>query len=76
VKKKSKYEPFDPADYLTSEEAFEECIIALREDGATEELIEDAYRDIERARIIHGIPKPATPTATPTAGMRRAVSVA
>jgi DNA-binding phage protein len=67
VTEKSKYRPFDPVNYLTCEEAFEECIIALREDGAPEELIQSAYRDIERARIVHGIPKPDTITAAAAA---------
>jgi len=49
---------FDPVDYLKSEVAFEEYIIALREEGASEALMEEAYRDIERARIVYGIPKP------------------
>jgi DNA-binding phage protein len=49
---------FDPVDYLRSEVAFEEYIITLREEGASEALMEEAYRDIERARIVYGIPKP------------------
>jgi DNA-binding phage protein len=55
VKRASKYKVFDPVDYLRSEAAFEEYIIVLREDGASEELIESAYKDIERARKVHGI---------------------
>jgi len=58
LKTKTKYEPFDPVDYLETEEACEEYIIALREYGTDEEEIQDAYLDIERARIVHGIPKP------------------
>jgi len=58
VKTKSKYEPFDPVDYLETEEACEEYIIALREYGADEEEIQGAYLDIERARIVHGFAKP------------------
>ena len=49
---------FDPVDYLIDEECCEEYIIALREDNVPEWLIEKAYRDIERARVVHGIPKP------------------
>jgi len=73
--KRNNYEPFDPVDYLTGEAAFEEYIFALREDGAPEELIEDARRDIERARIVNGIPKPETPKIA-SSRLRRAVSVA
>jgi len=58
VKKESKYVPFDPVDYLRSERAFEVYMAALREDGASEELIEKACVDIERARIVHNIPAP------------------
>jgi DNA-binding phage protein len=58
LKTKSKYEPFDPVDYLETEEACEEYIIALREDNVPEWLIEKAYRDIERARVVHGFSKP------------------
>jgi len=53
----SRYEKFDVVDYLTCEECFREYIAAHVEDGATEEEIEDAYRDIERARIVHNIPE-------------------
>ena len=60
---KRKYRLFDPVNYLKSEEAFTEYIIALREDNVPEELIQSAYRDIERARVVHGIPKPDTATA-------------
>jgi DNA-binding phage protein len=58
LKTKSKFTPFDPVDYLTDEECCEEYIIALREYGADEEEIQDAYLDIERARIVHGFSKP------------------
>jgi DNA-binding phage protein len=58
LKTKSKYTPFDPVDYLTDEECFELYIRAHIEEGADEEEIQDAYLDIERARIVHGIPKP------------------
>jgi DNA-binding phage protein len=58
VKKEGKYVPFDPVDFLRSERAFEVYIAAMREDGADEEEIEDACRDIERARIVHNIPAP------------------
>ena len=58
MKTKSKYKPFDPVDCLTDEECCEEYIIALREDNVPEWLIEKAYRDIERARIVHGFAKP------------------
>ena len=51
-----KYQKFDVVDFLRGEEAFEEYIIAHIEDGATEEELASAYRDIERARIVHGIP--------------------
>jgi DNA-binding phage protein len=54
----SRYEKFDVVDYLTCEEAFREYIIAHIEDGADEDEVEDAYRDIERARIVHNIPEP------------------
>jgi DNA-binding phage protein len=54
----SKYRKFDVVDFLTSEEDFELFVAALRVDGASEELIESAYRDIERARIVHNIPVP------------------
>jgi DNA-binding phage protein len=57
VKTKSKYTPFDPINCLTDEECIEEYILALREEGASEELRENAYLDIERARIVYGIPK-------------------
>jgi len=59
VKKESKYVPFDPVDFLRSERAFEVYITALRADGADEEEIEDACRDVERARVVHNIPAPA-----------------
>ena len=58
MKTKSKFTPFDPINCLTDEECIEEYIIALREEGASEALMEKAYRDIERARIVYGIPKP------------------
>jgi len=63
VEQENKYEKFDVVDYLTDEECFREYIIAHIEDGATEEEIEDAYRDIERARIVHNIPAPMTSVA-------------
>jgi len=53
-----KYKKFDVVDFLKSEEDFEMFVIALREDGAPESLIEKAYRDIERARIVHNVPAP------------------
>jgi DNA-binding phage protein len=59
----SKYKKFDVVDYLTSEEDFELFIAALREDGASEELIEKACVDIERARIVHNIPAPEAAVA-------------
>ena len=59
MKRENKYVPFDPVDYLRSERAFEVYIAALREDGASEGLIEKAYADIERARVVHNIPAPA-----------------
>jgi hypothetical protein len=43
-------------DYLTCEECFREYIAAHVEDGADEEELESAYRDVERARIVHNIP--------------------
>jgi len=49
---------FDPVDYLTDEECCQEYIIAMREDNAPEWLIEKAYRDIERARVVYGFTKP------------------
>jgi len=58
VEQKSKYVKFDPVDFLKSERAFEVYINALRADGASEELMEEAYGDVERARIIHNIPAP------------------
>ena len=66
MKKKTEYKEFDPVDELRSEVAFEEYILALREADVPEWLIQSAYRDIERARIVHGIPKPATATAAAT----------
>ena len=57
MQKKIKLTPFDPVDFLTSEIAIEEYILAMHEEGASERLLEKAYRDIERARIVHGIPK-------------------
>jgi DNA-binding phage protein len=59
----SKYQKFDVVDFLRGEEAFEEYIAAHIEDGATEEEIESAYRDIERARVIHNIPAPVESVA-------------
>jgi len=56
--RKSKYEKFDPVDWLTSEVACEVYITALREDGASDDLMEEAYQDVERARIVHNIPAP------------------
>jgi len=53
---KNEFNDFDPVDYLRSERAFEVYIAALRDDGADEEEIEDAHRDIERARMVHNIP--------------------
>jgi len=63
VGQKSKYEKFDPVDYLESELAFEVYIAALRADGASDELMEKAYRDVARARMVHNIPAPALPMA-------------
>jgi len=51
-----KYQKFDVVDFLTSERIFEEFITALREDGADEDELAKAYREIERARIVHNIP--------------------
>ena len=78
VKKKTKYTKFDPVDELRSERAFEVYIQALIEDGASEKLMQSAYRDVERARVVHGIPKPEAPTsaATPAVGVRHAATVA
>ena len=59
----SKYREFDVVDFLTSEEDFELFIVAMREEGAGEDEIESAYRDIERARIVHNIPAPMTSVA-------------
>jgi DNA-binding phage protein len=53
-----KYKKFDVVDFLKNEEDFEMFVAALREDGASEGLIEKAYRDIERARIVHNVPEP------------------
>jgi len=53
-----KYQEFDVIDFLTSEEACEAFIAALRKDGADEGEIEGAYQDVERARIVHNIPAP------------------
>ena len=65
MKKKSKLKKFDPVDFLTDEESLEEYIIALIEEGASEALMQSAYKDVERARVVHGIPKPETPAAAP-----------
>jgi DNA-binding phage protein len=58
-----KHKKFDVVDFLKNEEDFEMFVAALREDGASEGLIEKAYRDIERARIVHNVPAPE-PAAT------------
>ena len=67
MKKKTEYKEFDPVDELRSEVAFEEYILALRDADVPEWLIQSAYRDIERARVVHGIPKPDTATAATSA---------
>jgi len=81
VKEKTKYTKFDPVDELRSERAFEVYIQALIEDGASDKLMQSAYKDVERARVVHGIPKPETLTAASApaahaAGVRHAVPVA
>ena len=75
MKKKIKFTKFDPVDELRSERAFEVYITALRDDGAPEWLIEDARKDVERARVVHGIPK-AVATSTLDVAAQHAVSVA
>jgi DNA-binding phage protein len=59
----SKYQKFDVVDFLTSEVACEAYIEATRKDGADEEELESAYRDVERARVVHNLPGPVAAVA-------------
>jgi DNA-binding phage protein len=59
----NKYQKFDVVDFLTSEVACEAYIEATRGDGADEEELESAYRDVERARIVHNLPEPKAEVA-------------
>ena len=59
----SDYKTFDVVDFLTCEEDFAEYVVAMREEGGTEDDIERACRDIERARIVHNIPEPKAEVA-------------
>jgi hypothetical protein len=59
----SKYKEYNVIDNLRGEEDFKWYITGLREEGADEGMIEDAYREIEQARAVHGISKPVAAAA-------------
>jgi DNA-binding phage protein len=48
------FTPFDPADYLDSEEAITEYLNASLEDS-TPNMLKCAVEDVARARIKHGL---------------------
>jgi len=55
---RSDYKIFDVVDFLTCEEDFAGYVVAMREEGGDSEDVERAYRDVERARVVHNIPAP------------------